>query len=759
MNESIKVFMKLLLIALAGSHALKGGNPEGVLPRGGDVKVSADALTEIVTPMQTAGNRVYYGNLVIDLPDGVTASLQNPWMKEQYTGDVIDLEGYGDKPLPPRVWITHYRADDMGMWAMTGALLDLLPDTTLRYVYRDRDENINVFTYTNGDKNGYILNRGEDIYIVEELKYECKYVFGGLIDDKAVRWDDGQEVGSRFNNTRITFFDMLHIGEDSFVALRYTESGGDGRRWLSLIRDDDLAGRSLDEAAVYQRIELHPVERAFDEWITYKDCNFDGYTDIIASSDAIYLWNPDEKKYGKAQVSGEFLSLPYQVYFPDTETILGYVYDYVDPKPADWNDVDKVESLWQWEGDELVKKRECEAQVRADVVNLQAYDMVFGRKLFEQSVRQEEYSDGSANVQALFAQFYDKLAPADAFSCFHTINYSKEDMTYIPQGLLDQVEGAMLDGTELENLKPMVNDRELSGEEVLAIARDSTDMRQTVIEKSWSGAYLMITADGDNDGMMDIIARESYGGSDGAVDFVFYQGQADGTFRRTDVYPSVREEFGILSYDGRNYLFRTLFDYEKKIYNGISIMCYEEGVCVERADLMLVPEQYETTLAYCTSDRYRPYAQHLAADSLTYKETYEDTANCLGTAEEKLSGYAEYQCDLNNDGVMDRYEKTLWDTSNINVCNYLHFEGGGSAAEMVNDALGTLEGTPVMMWVDESAGKNVVNVMSQTGLEDMAVTGFLMNGTSYRKVYEIHVDAAYGVAVSGRKMGETDGGD
>lgn len=160
MNESIKVFMKLLLIALAGSHALKGGNPEGVLPRGGDVKVSADALTEIVTPMQTAGNRVYYGNLVIDLPDGVTASLQNPWMKEQYTGDVIDLEGYGDNPLPPRVWITHYRADDMGMWAMTGALLDLLPDTTLRYVYRDRDENINVFTYTNGDKNGYILNRG-----------------------------------------------------------------------------------------------------------------------------------------------------------------------------------------------------------------------------------------------------------------------------------------------------------------------------------------------------------------------------------------------------------------------------------------------------------------------------------------------------------------------------------------------------------------------------------------------------------------------
>jgi len=752
MNASIKVLIKLLLIALAELYELTGGNPESVLRRSGGVEAPAVALTEIITPVQTAGNRVYYGNLVIDLPDGVTASLQNPWMKEQYTGDVIDLEGYGDNLLPPRIWITHYRADGMGMWAMTGALLDLLPDTTLQYVYRDRDENRNVFAYTNGDKNGYILNRGEDIYVVEELMYEYKYVFGGLIDDKAVCWNDGQEVGSRFNRTWITFFDRLRIGEDSFLALRYTESGGDGRRWLSLIRDDDAGGYSADEAGVYQRIELHPVERASDEWITYKDCNFDGYTDIIASSDAVYLWNPDEKKYREAQVSGEFLSLPYRVYFPETETIWGYVYDNVDSEPADWNDFDEMESLWQWEGDELVKKRECVAQARADAVNLQAYDMVSGKKLFEQSVRQEEYSDGSANVQALFAQFYDKLAPADAFSRFHTISYSKEDMTYIPQGFLDQVEGAMLDGTELETLKPMVNDRELSGEEILDIARDNTDMRQTVIEKSWSGAYLMITADGDNDGIMDIIAQESYGGSDGAVDFVFYQGQADGTFRRTDVYPSVREEFGILAYDGRNYLFRTLFDYEKKIYNGISIMCYEEGVCVERADLMRVPEQYETTLAYCTSEKYRTYAQQLAADSLTYKETYEEEADCLGTAEEKLSGYAEYQCDLNNDGVMDRYEKVLWYTSSINVCNYLHFEGEGSAAKMVNEALGTLEGTPVMMWVDEAAGKNVVNVMSQTGLEDMAVTGFLFNGSSYRKLYEIRVDAAYGVTVNGWKL-------
>ena len=109
MNASIKVLIKLLLIALAELYTLTGGNLESVLRRSGGVEAPVAALTEIITPVQTAGNRVYYGNLVIDLPDGVTASLQNPWMKEQYTGDVIDLEGYGDNLLPPRIWITQVR--------------------------------------------------------------------------------------------------------------------------------------------------------------------------------------------------------------------------------------------------------------------------------------------------------------------------------------------------------------------------------------------------------------------------------------------------------------------------------------------------------------------------------------------------------------------------------------------------------------------------------------------------------------------------
>ena len=103
MNASIKVLIKLLLIALAELYTLTGGNLESVLRRSGGVEAPVAALTEIITPVQTAGNRVYYGNLVIDLPDGVTASLQNPWMKED-TAITSCRRGYGSPITGRMTW-------------------------------------------------------------------------------------------------------------------------------------------------------------------------------------------------------------------------------------------------------------------------------------------------------------------------------------------------------------------------------------------------------------------------------------------------------------------------------------------------------------------------------------------------------------------------------------------------------------------------------------------------------------------------------
>ncbi|MDE7271599.1 MAG: hypothetical protein K2N95_00870 [Lachnospiraceae bacterium] len=752
MRASVKAIIILLFIGLGVAFIYQGSFSETDLGADHEEGASSVTLTQINTPLTIMGNRLYCGGLVIELPDGVTADMDRGPEAEQVSL-VIDLEGVEDIPLAARLWVTFYRADSLNKWALLSALLDLLPETAPQVRDYDPDANTALLTYTSGYKKGYIMLYEEDVCIVEEMLYGGRYVFGELLDDHAVRWDDLYECGDRNNNNDIVLLDKLETGKDSFLTVRYTSE--DGRRWLELIQvgDDTESYQDIEGGCgtICQKIEIEPITSASREWLKYKDYNFDGHVDINVSSDTIYLWDSDRRQYVEAQVPEEFLWLDSDAYYADTEVIWGYECNYAESGNGD--SYDEIETLWKWVGNTLVKKRECKARISVETVWLCAYESSTGSKMFDQSVTLEEYQECSARVKKLYGQFYDEMAPAETFARAHNIDSNKEESTYIPQEFLDIITEAMRAGTELETLKPMVNDRELSDEEILSIAKDNIDLRQMVLDKDWTNAYLMVMADGDNDGIMDIIARESYGGSDGSVDYVFYQGQENGTFQRTDALPSVREEFGVLEYDGRNYLFRTLFDYEKKIYNGIGITCYVDGKCVEQAVLMLEPEHYETTLAECTQEAYRRYAQQVAAESLTYKEVFAEEGNMSGSSEEKLPDYGEYQCDLDNDGTVDQYEKILFDTCNINVCNYLQFDGEGRAAEAVKDALASLEGTPVMMWVDAVQGKNVINVMSQTGLEDIAITGFLVSGSAYERLYDIRVDVTYGVSVSGLAAG------
>lgn len=533
-------------------------------------EISTTMLTEIATPLHTIGNTLFYGNLVIELPIGVTAEKKDATLDNQCATDVIDLKGAYDAPLPPRLWITHYRAQYTDEGKMIRALLERMPDTTLRLRYRDFDEKRYLFTYLSEDKMGYIIN---------------------------------------------------------------------------------------------------------------------------------------------------------------------------------WMDIDERETLWKWTGNTLMKERACNAQMGGERVQICISDGSSDNEMFECNVVLEEYREGSEKVQLFYKRFYENMVPAETFTNVHSIKYDRENIVYIPQEFLDFVVDAMLNGTEVKNLKPMLNDRELSEEEILSIAENNIDLRQTVIDKTWRNPYLMVMADGDNDGIPDIIARESYGGSDGSVAFVFYQGQEDSTFQQTDVFSAMREEFGIFSYKGKNYLPRTLFDYDKKIYNGLSITYYMEGKRVEEAVLMRVPKNYKTILTECAQEKYQSYAEQIAIKSLLYKIWLEEENSITGNSEQKLADYGMYQCDLNNDGVMDTYQKELWEPSNINICEYLYFDGDGEAIAPVKKMLDSLEGTPIMMWIDLVQDKNIINVISQTGLEDFTITGFLVQDFEYERLYEIRVDVTYAIDI------------
>lgn len=736
--------IKILFIILLNIFAEKGFHLDLNVQSQEENRISTAALIQVVTPLQTIGNTLYYGDIVIKLPDGITAEWKDPSLDNQFAGDVIDLKGMdnADVPLAPRLWITHYRAQCANETELIGALLEQLPGITLRLWYWNFMDNVKFFTYSNKEKAGYILLCKNEIYFVEELMYEGKYIFKEWVNNHAVTWKDKFEyVGDTKNNENIILLNTLQLGEDSFLALRYTDQ--DGRRWLKLFCDKE-------PSKVWQEIEIAPIEKPHDEVITYNDYNFDGYLDMNISAETIYLWKPDTKQYEATQVPSEFLQLQSKAYFLDTEVIWGYKHSSVEPGYQ--NNYDEIETLWKWTEDRLVKKRACKAQIRGESVQISAFENTSDNKIFDSNFTLEQYQESDETVQKLYQEFYENMVPAETFTHAHTVKYDKKDIVDIPQELLDLVADAMLSGTEVETLKPMLNDRVLSDEEILSIAENNIDLRQTVIDKTWRNPYIMVMTDGDNDGVMDIIARESYGGSDGSVEFVFYQGQENGTFQHTDAFPSMQEEFGTLLYKDKNYLFRTLFDYNKKIYNGLSISYYIDGKRVEEAVLMLVPKNYKTILTECTQQKYKSYAEQIAMESFLYKIYLQEESSIIGNSEQKLADYGKYQCDLNNDGVIDTYRKELWEPSSIYICEYLYFDGDGKAIAPVKEALDSLDGTPIMMWVDLVEDKNIINVMAQTGLEEFTITGFIVNDLDYEKLYEVCVDVTYTIDIKGTRM-------
>ncbi len=589
---------------------------------------------------------VRYGSLRITLPDGVIAQQQ----KSDGNEVVIDFIGAEkdrgqcaefpiNGPLPPRIWLQNYHITYENQWELVSALLDLIPDTSLRR-HKTIDVREYAFAYYHDKKNGYVLVHDDDIYIVEELSAEWGYSFGEFLDEKAVLWEDTQSrfaLDDKYGIAHKDVYDKIAV-EPDYTLLAMQTMDSDKTRRLVLFRD----GYFTSADAEFSFIESQ-------EKISFTDCNFDGYLDMVASDTERYLWNTDKKEYEAVQVPEGNNAKPHKT-------------------------------------DEKQKRRE-----------------------------------------------------------------------QIPQALLDTVTNAMTDGTEHETLQAMTNDKKLTNEEVLAIARENISLRSDIIEAHRLGEYTVVMADGDNDGIADLIAEEHFGGSAGLTEFAFYKGQKDGTYRKTSSYGAVQQDFCMISYDGKNYLCRTRFDYGKKIYNGISLACYVDGIQVETADLTLYPEAYDIALAECAQEQYRVFAEGIAANGLHFKEQIDSHERISGTKEEPspLAEQYEYMCDLDNDGVAEHYNKSVWEPSNIGMSEHLLFYGEGAGIERVEAALETMNGTPMMMWVEPFQEENIVNVISLTGLHDFEITGFVLNGADRRIVYRITADVTYGVQCEiGTQMNE-----
>ena len=191
-----------------------------------------------------------------------------------------------------------------------------------------------------------------------------------------------------------------------------------------------------------------------------------------------------------------------------------------------------------------------------------------------------------------------------------------------------------------------------------------------------------------------------------------------------------REEFCVLSFEGKNYLWLTTWDYGRKLYNGADLYYYENGELVEQASVRMVPESCEVNVEECQGEQWRALAEQAAAAGSEYQELagLGKSRKWTGSAERQAAGddNQTYLCDLNNDGTEEQYQKAVWLSSNIYTEDGLYFSC-------------------------EADGQNIIQVLSATGLYDYEISGYLVSGAEYERVYRITGAAEIGT-VQHREM-------
>lgn len=700
------------------------------------------AAPAVFTPdeeeLEIGEQEISYGQITVHFPTEITVETE----KAENGGTTVHLMDarewyeYCSSPLPPRIRFLHYKADyekEEERRILLSALLELIPDSKISIGYSNRHDREYCFQIESGDFIYYALIRDEDLYLIEEIKTEQHYSFSYLLKEiDAVSWKNtGKTIvcDGRFNISGTDFAYTKVTAEDDYRFLCVYDGNNKENRTLTLWLDGYFV-------TAYQQLAPLGHSPAPEN---FKDLNFDGYPDIDAG-DIYYLWNHEKKIYEAADIpEKEYDCLrPWNIkLFPETKTIWSYDISYVEDS---YELAEETEFLWQWEGNRLVRKRECRFTETDEGVQILAVDSKTNHILVDEFISDEKWKESAGRLQAMYESFYDGMAPKEAYGLRHLYQSPQK---YIPKELVTEITSSMQNGTEQEYLKGKINDRELAEKEMLSLAGKNMDIRLEVISAS---STQMVEADVDNDGKNDILAQSYYGGSGGFTDFILFQGQEDETFQGSHRFHSVMQEFGILGFQGKNYLCRTDFDYNKKIYNGFSISCYVDGKIAETVRLRLIPDTYDIRITEY-SEPYRDLAEKTLDQALTYKEYVDNYEIIMGNAEQEPEKGKGYQCDLDNDGKLDTYIKYIWTPSNMGTTDGLIFQiyEEDYDLEQVREAVFSEESPAIMMWADAYHGKNVITVMYRTGLDDFVLAGYLAGKDGYEKVYRITAAVTYGV--------------
>jgi len=360
----------------------------------------------------------------------------------------------------------------------------------------------------------------------------------------------------------------------------------------------------------------------------------------------------------------------------------------------------------------------------------------------------------------------------------------QESGQQIPQGLLDGIASVMaagkdtvilsrvgngrdpsdpdfsgVDGRYGDWLNGMISGRILTQEDVLALAGRDMAVRQQMQEAARANySYALVEADCDNDGRADLVWQldgHHIGGVTGMVEYVFLKGQPDGSYVRTDDFREQRESFNVIAYEGKNYLCCVDFDSDRMIYNGYTVRRYEDGKRVEEAAVRMAPERYEIRRIWA-QEGYEKLQAEMTEKCTAVKEKVDQGRRMTGGAEQAVDDLStfswNYICDLDNDGLVEEYDKSVWRFVLFDGWARMGFRVAKSGGEKGHRGLAMLseeiEGstdTPMELWAEAYEGKNIVHVLYMTGLDDFRIAGYLVEENSCSQVYEMAADAVYRV--------------
>lgn len=275
----------------------------------------------------------------------------------------------------------------------------------------------------------------------------------------------------------------------------------------------------------------------------------------------------------------------------------------------------------------------------------------------------------------------------------------------IPQELSQFILEAMKLSMEEKSFSPLKEGAEINQEEFCSLTGHELENFETVY--SFMG-------DIDNDGIQDLIGQIYGGGTGGFSTMVLYRGSEVGEYTLTNSFECLLQNYVILHYQGKNYLLMEEFNYNTKYYSGYTLYLYEEGILADGMDFYFEIEDYDKRVEY---EKQSFPGMDLIRNALGDKGLPELLDNndgvLIGSAEliEEENSSIQYSCDIDNDGIAEKYNKYMWYPSNMGtvmMCMYVFDDSTvlDEVQESLVDEVG--EGRLYAFWLDRIDGKNIM---------------------------------------------------